>query len=665
MKKHTPEFNLSLLPQDAVKARFMDEPGLNAAWDYHISPAGRHFIPACDEGGGAGYAKLYEYLPQTNEMKRCFAIQDSIVVYDRTIRPSKFHTCICSMPDGRLIMQTHTTAKAPAHPGWLVEPYYEHPWEGFMGSNILIYDPDTGKLEDLGIPVPRESMYGGCYEPKHNCYYMSGYTRGHIYRFDLDTRDVTDYGQCADWGVYYLKMGPDGNIYFISRSGSLWKIDTDTQEVMWTGIDVPRVSEEGYMSGNPFCHVETGPDGRMYFYTYHRTRFMAYDIKTNTLEMLGQIAPKAMREAHPGGIAAMAMAFDKEGMLWYVAGYNGYHLCRINVMDPNAEAEAFGLVGISDRTMFCAEKSYIIDDVFYIADTNHSVDTSAGIYAIDLAKVREITDETPREICQDIQLYVDSAGNLINREFYKGDLEKDSEKRRSEIAEGGVDAKAWVVNDWFFYKNRVFGNCLWKKFGTKGSQAVGVAYNEDGSVRVYIEANGGLCVTVKDGFILSWEPCRDLPYKDAEAIEKQFEQYKLPAYPGRQYLAVASASAALGDGSVIVGTKDGMLARIRDGKVFGLGSIVNGGAVHDLAASPDGKTVWGVAGDPDGLGMVFSYSNEEGLVLRGQTRYHDRVKNPIHWSVSCEPCCIAVSPDGREVAIGVRDNLGYVWQVEI
>ena len=212
---------------------------------------------------------------------------------------------------------------------------------------------------------------------------------------------------------------------------------TDTQEVMWTGIDIPRVSKAGNMSGNPFCHVEAGPDGRLYFYTYHRTQFMAYDTKTNTLEMLGQIPPRSMQEANPDKfVASMAMAFDKDGMLWYVAGYNGYHLCRINVMDPNAEAEDFGLVGISDRAMFCAEKSYIIDDVFYIADTNHSVDTSAGIYAIDLAKVREITDETPREICQDIQLYVDSDGNLINREFYKGDLEKDSEKRRSEIAEG-------------------------------------------------------------------------------------------------------------------------------------------------------------------------------------------------------------------------------------
>ena len=47
-------------------------------------------------------------------------------------------------------------------------------WEGFMGSNVLIYDSDTNEVEDLGIPVPRESIYEAKYipdrlSPCHRC----------------------------------------------------------------------------------------------------------------------------------------------------------------------------------------------------------------------------------------------------------------------------------------------------------------------------------------------------------------------------------------------------------------------------------------------------------------------------------------------------------------
>ena len=34
------------------------------------------------------------------------------------------------------------------------------PWEGYQGSHILIYDYINDKVEDKGIPVPFESIYG-------------------------------------------------------------------------------------------------------------------------------------------------------------------------------------------------------------------------------------------------------------------------------------------------------------------------------------------------------------------------------------------------------------------------------------------------------------------------------------------------------------------------
>lgn len=55
---------------------------------------------------------------------------------------------------GGLIMTTHTTSQAPQHPTWMAEGYYQHLWEGFPGSHLLLYDPETGILENRGIPAP-------------------------------------------------------------------------------------------------------------------------------------------------------------------------------------------------------------------------------------------------------------------------------------------------------------------------------------------------------------------------------------------------------------------------------------------------------------------------------------------------------------------------------
>ena len=225
MENYSLEKALELIPQSAIKQCYItDSPGHNAAWDYHITPSGRHFIPCCAEGSFAEYVRLYEYYPKTNTVEKKFNLDDRIVVYPRTIRPSKFHTCMCSMPNGKIIAATHTTAAAPTHKEWMPEAYYGHMWEGYMGSNVLIYDPKTNEVEDLGIPVARESIYGAKYIPEHNCLFFITYYRGHLFRFDLDTRNVTDYGQCTEFGCYLLADGTDGNIYFSSRTVFIIKI---------------------------------------------------------------------------------------------------------------------------------------------------------------------------------------------------------------------------------------------------------------------------------------------------------------------------------------------------------------------------------------------------------------------------------------------------------
>lgn len=657
MKKYTREQYLQMIPQSSVKQCFIDAPGYNAAWDYCVTPEGKHYIPCCAEGTFPEYVKLYEYLPESNEMKLLFDLENSITVYPRTIRPSKFHTSINPMPDGKLIMTTHTTASAPTHPCWMPEAYYTHMWEGFMGSNVIIYDPKTGKVEDLGIPVPRDTIYGAKYIAEKNCLFFITYTRGHAYLYNLDDRSVTDFGQCTEFGSYLIKEASDGNLYFSSRSGDLWRFNTSTMKPEFTGIEIPREDTPACRARNVMAYATTGADGRLYFTMHLGRHFFAYDPKTNTLQTLAYTVPEEMREDYPDAMV-FGMVFDKYGKLWYTSHTNKLHLCCIDITDPNAKPQAFGLVGTEKRCHDCIENIFIRNDILYMSDANHGPD-APGIVSVNLEEVRKNAD-APRIICQDEILYITRNNELENTDLYNGDPAKDGKRIINFNNQTKCDSAYLAANPFNFGKGKRFVCKLWKKVGLDGSQVYKVSYDTNGNVLAYTE--NGKCVTSKDGEILK---IADYPkLTQTTATEIDFSKYTLPAHPGRQYLATASAYAKLSDGSYLVGTCDGMLALINNGKVFSLGAVCNDGAVHDIAVTPDGKKAFGVAGDRDSLGVVFSFDIELGIEIGGCI-YFMNGSSRERTGVSCEPCCVAISPDGKRVAIGVRDNLGCVYEFEV
>ena len=150
-------------------------------------------------------------------------------------------------------------------------------------------------------------------------------------------------------------------------------------------------------------------------------------------------------------------------------------------------------------------------------------------------------------------------------------------------------------------------------------------------------------------------------------IEEKFKDYTFPAHPGRQFLAKASAYGAMADGTTLVGTKDGGVSLIKNGKAFSLGMVDFCGGIHDIAVSPDGKLAVGVGGDTNGLGTTFTYTAEEGLKLAGFLSYSaaGTLKCGDSYCASFEPCAVAFSKDGKKLALGVRDNLGVVYEFHL
>ena len=129
--------------------------------------------------------------------------------------------------------------------------------------------------------------------------------------------------------------------------------------------------------------------------------------------------------------------------------------------------------------------------------------------------------------------------------------------------------------------------------------------------------------------------------------------------PGRQYLAEPSAAVRMGDGSLLVGTKDGMLCRIQGERVFALGMACFNGPIHQLATDREGRRVFGVAGHELDLGMIFEYDDERGLRWRGRNYVY--TAGEPYMALSSEPVCCALSPDGEWLAVGVADRMSCVY----
>jgi len=271
-RRDLPAWFFDLVPQQRVKLAPLPGGGsLNSIWDFAMAPDGRCFVSLCGEGRRPACARVYEFLPLTSIFRLCLDAGRECQVFGRAIPPSKIHTCMSFTHDGRMVMATHNTTPAPSHPAWMFDQYYSHLWEGFAGANILTLDLKSGDVHNLGVPVPRDSIYGGIIDPRHNAFYFMSYLRGHMHRFDLETREVQDLGQVTEMGSFRLVVGPDHHIYGSSRSGWLFRVNVDRRRVEDLGVSFADNRNIWNARQRNLHHACVGPDGRIYMTAVYTT----------------------------------------------------------------------------------------------------------------------------------------------------------------------------------------------------------------------------------------------------------------------------------------------------------------------------------------------------------------------------------------------------------
>ena len=620
----------------------------NAIWDSNAGPDGKLYYGLATEIATAGYVRLCSYDYTTEEVHEHFRVEDVILPQDRAIRASKFHSSICFMPDGRLIMTTHTTDKSPRHPTWMPIAYYHHPWDSFAGGNILVYDPKTGKAENLGIPVPHESIYGALYEPAHNALFFLGFLRGHLYRFSLDDRQVKDLGKVSETYSFRLSLGKDGHIYSASRTGHVYRIRTDTLEIQDLCYQFRHEPFEYHTFYNNLAIARTGPDGKLYMSAMYSKNLIAFDTDTDTFQDMGPYLTTDRYSFDENRNCIFGMDFDSEGVLWYVVtSLNNYEenlehgipasLYRWDIA-RGGKPEHLGIIGTPQRA--CGWNSEVVitkDDILYVTGSNHSLD-GPELTGIDLKVFREHMYE-PGPMLEDRYYdpeapeYIKSAREIQDQEHIMGENPTNVLLPVAghpillwrALAPGNIPESAVKHLEW---KD---GNTLWGICGDSKHYSF----------------------TATHGKLTSLEP-----YADAIPTGKLPECTDLPWQPGRQYLAKPSAVAELPDGRQLIGTSDGMLALWNGEDMYSLGTISVNGPIHCLSAAPDG-TVYGVAGDEMDIALLFRWDSKRGLRFLGHMGqgYGESI-NDVFYCTYVTTC--AVSPDGRKLAIGATERLGTV-----
>lgn len=663
LKNQPPDF-FRLIPQVGVTHLLVtDEPTHNAVWDMAVSPEGRIFFSVCGESYAAEYARLYEYDHAKRRLIPHMKLEEKLLTSEIALRTSKFHTAMAFPGGGRILTTTHTTSPGTAQPTWMPYEYADHPYEGYPGSNLLLYNYNTGETTGLGVLSPHDTTYGGTYDPKNGDYFCITWMRGTGYVYNLYTGKRRCLGQVSDTHTSRTFLCSDGHIYGSTYTGALFRYNTDLRDIEYLGANASGLVRHA-CERDGVLYFTTGPcavPGR-------GQELYAYNLKTRALRCVGRPVPKIPYDGDNPEVFynAYGMAFDSAGRMWYGCmtftpeiKYSGARLYMWDFLRGGIPIDC-GFLGTSLRTVSITAEMRIVDDVLYISDGNHTSDhdTPCGILALDLKElVPALSDpDAPRPFSHDYINYLPYPASCAA--YYPKDDFEDCLKRWMVYHESTVRKfqRFTKENAYRHPFPHVSGASIWETVGREHTAVRHIEWHDARTFSFWSDGFRTDCTIDVNGDVHVERTVPDtLPVCDERKAE--VPDVKLPAVPGRQYLARAESSVRLPDGGILVGTYDTMLARIDGKHVTNLGMVCAAGGIHALDVLPDGS-VWGVAGHAQGVGMLFAYNRDTGVTLYGLLP-EAPAENGRNVALY-RPTTLAASPDGRFLAVGGADELGGV-----
>ena len=522
---------------------------------------------------------------------------------------------------------------------------------------------------------------------------MIGFMRGHVYCYDFNERRVIkDLGKVAEIFCYRLALGADGNIYGCTKSGQMFKIDTDKVEVENLEFHVPDF-KDNYISYTWYRYLLQGrnhPSGKFMYLVFSTVETMyKLEFATGKVTPVGRCIPMDGLYELPtpnGSWEIRGFDVDKYGVIWYVVAHwctrndTNYHFPAGSYLvrwDPeNGEAPfVCGLTGKPERLQMSVsevEYDHIYDRLYWVDQVAGTVyRPSAG--AVDLEQFRKVYRERG-PISEDPRI---QERLMTEEELAQRDLRNESKSGEENAEHNPFHA---------FHPSKVEAIRVWRsvpRLEVEDSEVIGMVFDPEATdcrYKLHVVCGKSGCfdtaafvMEIVDGKVTSTKRFTEID-EDYKAWLKanilpqpvSFDgSIKLPEATGRRYRAKASCVVDWKDGKQFVGTLDALAAIVSpDGSVYSLGNAAAYGPIRSMCTNKAKTHLWGVAGDDEDLGYVFEYDEVNGLRQLGIINYniHGYFDGP---TVANTLSSICLSPDEKYLAIGSCDRIAEVHVMDI
>ena len=249
--------------QQLISTRVIDgKPMHNVIYSAATGVDGKIYLGLSAEFDSPGvYGQIISYDPERD------CVED-VVDYGEIIKQpadsprhphSKIHTAICIGNGGKVYAATHMTAPPVGEDFYHYWHVYNDPVRSFQGSRLIMYDPATKSVDDLGVIAPKCGCRWMSYNPQDEELYMTTFLTGHFIVVKLKTGEVKDLGRISQYDFMGPCYSADGFVYTTDCFGYILRYSPKDGTITKLPLMIPNTPWRKN-DGNGVFHFVPGPD---------------------------------------------------------------------------------------------------------------------------------------------------------------------------------------------------------------------------------------------------------------------------------------------------------------------------------------------------------------------------------------------------------------------
>jgi hypothetical protein len=254
--------------------------GIWSSWgDGCFASNGRYYTSIGNHLGVDGDARVYEYDPDKRTLRQLLSVQQVLGHQGGRFGHGKIHTRIEEMPDGWLYFGTY----------WGTEPKEEHFAAGFPGGFLMRCDPRSGRVENLGALVPKNSFPASNSDPARSRVFFYAVNSGDLVVYNTASRRIEFRGGGEiQNGSRCILLDRSGSAYFSTKTGHLARWDAASSQISPTKAQLP--AGQGQKPDSiPALRAATPPleDGTILATTHPGGQLFRFDPRSEQVTPLG------------------------------------------------------------------------------------------------------------------------------------------------------------------------------------------------------------------------------------------------------------------------------------------------------------------------------------------------------------------------------------------